>query len=106
MPYCENCGKELTADMKFCPSCGSPAGKTVKEEYTVQSDDLVKKIKELIHEGNVSKIIVKKENGETLLEMPLSVGVVGTILVPWMAAIGVIAALVTRCKIIVERREE
>jgi len=106
MMYCEKCGKKVTEDMNYCPSCGNPLKKTVKEEYSVLSEDLVKKIKQLIHEGNVTRIIVKNEKGETLLEIPVTVGVIGVLLAPWMAAIGVIAAMVTRCKIVVERRKE
>ena len=104
--YCKECGRELAEDMSFCPSCGSPVKKVVKEEYSVSSDDLVKRIRELIHEGNVTRIVVKTEKGETLFEMPATVGVVGTILAPWAAALGVITALATRCRIVVERREE
>lgn len=106
MKYCERCGRELTEDMNYCPSCGASLKKTTREEYSVSSDDLVKRVKELIHEGNVTRIIVKNEKGETLLEIPATVGVIGAILAPWMAALGVIAALATRCKIIVEKREE
>jgi len=105
MKYCNRCGRELTEDMDYCPRCGASVKKIVKEEYSVSSDDLVKRIKELIHEGNITRIIVKNEKGETLLEIPATVGVIGTILAPWMAALGVIAALATRCKILVEKRE-
>jgi hypothetical protein len=65
---------------------------------------LVRKIEELIHEGNVSRIIVKDERGRALLEIPVTVGVLGAILAPWLAALGVIAALATRCTLVVERR--
>lgn len=102
--FCDRCGKSVFEDMNYCPSCGNPLKPTVREEYTVQSDDLVNRVRELIHQGNVTRIIVKSEKGETLLEMPVTVGVIGTILAPWMAALGVIAALVTRCKVIVEKR--
>lgn len=104
MVKCEKCGAELPEDAKFCPSCGLPVGKIVKEEFKVSSDDLVKKVKDLIREGNVTKIIVKNEEGRVLLEMPVTAGVVGTILAPWLAAIGVIAALATKCTISVEKR--
>lgn len=105
MKYCKTCGKELTEDMSFCPSCGTSL-KAAKEEFSVSSDELIKKIKELIREGNVTRIVVKNERGETLLEIPATIGVIGAILAPWMAALGVIAAMATRCKIIVEKREE
>lgn len=79
--------------------------KVRKEEFSVSSDDLIEKIKELIHEGNVTRIVVKDDAGKTLFEMPATVGVVGAILVPWLAALGAIAALATRCTIVVERAE-
>jgi CBS domain-containing protein len=103
---CENCGGEVTGNMNYCPSCGASLKETTKEVYSVSSDDLVRKIKELIHEGNITRIVVKDEKDKTLLEIPATVGVIGAILAPLMAAVGVIAAMATRCKIIVERREE
>lgn len=105
MKYCTSCGKELTDDMYYCPSCGASAKKVVREEFSVASDDLLKRIQDLIHEGNVNKIIVRNERDETLLEIPVTVGLVGALIAPWLAALGVITAMVTRCKIIVERRE-
>jgi CBS domain-containing protein len=104
--YCKSCGKEIAEGMNYCPNCGASAKKTTSEVYSVSSDDLVSKVKELIHEGNITRIIVKNERDETLLEIPATVGVIGAILVPWMAALGVIAAIATRCKIIVERKDE
>jgi len=104
--HCEECGKEITQNMNYCPYCGSPTKKAVKEVYSVSSEDLVKSIKELIHEGNITRIIVKNEKDETLLEIPATVGLIGAVLVPWMAALGVIAAMATKCKIIVVRKEE
>ena len=79
--------------------------KFTNEEYTVSGNNLVDRVRELLHEGNVTRVIVKDEGGKTLLEIPASVGVVGVVLAPWLAALGVVAALVTKCKIIVERRE-
>lgn len=105
MPYCTKCGAALKADEKFCPVCGSPAPKFTSEEYTVTGSNLVDRVKELLHEGNVTRLIVKDDAGKTLLEIPATVGVVGVVLVPWLAALGVIAALVTNCKLVVERRE-
>ena len=105
MVKCESCGADLPEDAKFCSSCGAPVGKLSKEEFTVPSEDLVGKIKEILHEGNVTRIIVKDEKGKTLLEIPALAGVVGAILAPWLAALGVIAALATRCTITVVRRE-
>jgi hypothetical protein len=53
----------------------------------------------------VTRVIVKAENGKTLLEIPATIGVIGTVLAPWLTALGVIAALAMKCKIVVERRE-
>jgi uncharacterized membrane protein YvbJ len=101
MVNCENCGAELYEGSKFCSKCGTPIG--VKEEFTVASEDLVAKIKELIHQSDISRIIVKDENSKTLLEIPVWAGIVGTILAPWLAALGAIAALATKCTITVIR---
>ena len=76
------------------------------EEFTVNGEELLAKIKSLINEGNVRRIIIKDEGGKVLVEFPLTVGVVGALLVPIWAAIGAIAALVTKCTIVVERSEE
>ena len=65
----------------------------------------MKKIKDLLHEGNVSRIIVRDEQGKLLLDLPATAGLIGAVLAPWLAAVGAIAALVTRCKISVERKE-
>ena len=105
MPYCTSCGAPLKGDDKFCPFCGSAAAKVTREEYTVSSSNLVDRVGELLHEGNVTRIIVKDEKGKTLLEIPATVGVIGVVLAPWLAALGVIAALVVNCTILVERRE-
>ena len=75
------------------------------EEFSVSSDDLIEKVKQLIHEGNITRIMIKDERGKTLFEMPATVGVVGAILAPWLVALGAIAALATRCTIVVERAE-
>ena len=85
--------------------CGAAAPKFTSEEYTVSGKNLVSRVGDLLHEGNVTRVIVKDEMGKTLLEIPATVGVVGVVLAPWLAALGVIAALVANCKIVVERRE-
>jgi len=95
----------LREEDKFCYACGAPVGKIVKEEFSVSADNLIERVRELLHEGNVTRIIVKDEKGKVLLEIPATVGVVGAVIAPWLAALGVIAALATNCKIIVERRE-
>jgi hypothetical protein len=90
---------------KFCVFCGAAVPKFTSEEYTVSGSNLVDRVRELLHEGNVTRVIVKDEGGKTLLEIPATEGVVRVVLAPWLAALGVIAALVAKCKIIVERRE-
>jgi hypothetical protein len=76
------------------------------EEFHVSGDAMVAKIKELVHEGNIRRVSIKNEEGKTLVDLPLTLGVVGAILAPQLAAIGAIAALVTKCTIVVERVEE
>jgi len=75
------------------------------EEFTVNGEELLAKVKSLINEGNIRRIIIKDEAGKTLVELPLTIGVVGAILAPMLAAVGAIAALVTKCTIVVERRD-
>ena len=95
----------MKEESKFCHVCGASVAKVVKEEFSVSSDNLIEKVKELLHEGNVTRIIVKDEKEKVLLEIPATVGVVGVVLVPWLAALGAIAALAANCRIIVERKE-
>ena len=73
------------------------------EEFKVRGEDLLNKVKEIINEGNVRRIIVKNKEGKTLVELPLTIGVVGAALAPMLAAVGAIAVLVTECTIVVER---
>jgi hypothetical protein len=81
-------------------------GGEAREEHKVSGDRVIGKIRELIHEGNVRRIIIKNEEGKSLIEVPLSVGVVGAVLAPVWAAIGAVAALVTSCSIEVEREDD
>jgi len=76
------------------------------EEFHVSGDTLVAKIKELVQEGNVRRVVLKNEEGKILVEFPLTLGVVGAVLAPQLAAIGAIAALVTRCTVVVEKVEQ
>ena len=77
-----------------------------KESFSLHGENLLKKVKELISEGNVRKITINDKSGKELASFPLTVGVVGALLLPTMAAVGAIAALVTECSITVERDEE
>lgn len=78
---------------------------THTEEFKVSGDGLLKKIKELLHEGNIRRIIIKNDEGKTLVELPLTLGIVGAALAPILAAVGAIAALVANCTLVVERRD-
>ncbi len=76
------------------------------EEIKVAGRDLVERVKELIHEGTVHRLIIKNELGHTLIEVPITIAAVGAMAAPVLAAVGAIAAMVTHCTIVVERREE
>lgn len=76
------------------------------EEFKVTGEDLLKKVKAIIAEGNVRRITVKNKEGKEMLVLPLTLGVVGIALAPVLAAVGAIAALVTECTIVVERDDE
>lgn len=74
-----------------------------KEKFEVRGEDVVQKIKELVNEGNVRKITITSKEGKTIAEFPLTIGVVGVLIAPVLAAIGAITALMTECTISVER---
>lgn len=76
---------------------------TTQSEFSFSGDSLLAKIKEIIHEGNVRRVIIKNEEGKSLVDIPLTLGVVGTLLAPQLAAIGAIAALVMRGTIVIEK---
>jgi hypothetical protein len=78
---------------------------TNKESFSINGDALLKKVKELIAEGNVRKIIITDKSGKEVMSFPLTVGVVGAFLVPVFAAVGALAALIGECTITVEREE-
>ena len=80
--------------------------KVRKEEFTISAETLVSTIKKLVKEGNIRRITIKNKEGKTLIEIPLTFGVVGALFLPTLAAIGAIAALVTECTIVVEKIEE
>lgn len=73
------------------------------QEFTIDGDEVVAKVRGLIHEGNIRRITIKNEEGRTMLEVPLTIGLIGAALLPVLAAIGALAALATRCTIVVER---
>lgn len=78
---------------------------TMTESFKVNGAELLQKVKSVINEGNVRKITIKDKNGKTLIHVPLTLGVVGAVLAPVLAAVGAIAALVTECTITVERKK-
>jgi len=75
-----------------------------KETFTVTGENLLRKIKELIAEGNVTKISIADKNGNEIISFPATIGVIGAIFAPVVAAVGAVAALLTECKITVERK--
>ena len=76
------------------------------EEHRVSGERLVSRVKELIHQGNVRRVIIRDEGGHSIMEIPLTMGVVGAILVPSLVALGAIAALASDYTVVVERLEE
>ncbi|HEX5506620.1 MAG TPA: DUF4342 domain-containing protein [Thermomicrobiales bacterium] len=82
------------------------ADKPTGEAIRVQGEHLLEQVKRLLHEGNVRRIVIRQADGDTVVEFPLTVGVVGAALAPMLAAVGTLAALLTECTIEVERAEE
>jgi hypothetical protein len=76
------------------------------EEFEVSGERIVAEIKELVHEGNIRRVVIKNEEGKTLIDIPLTVSVLGVLVAPQLAALGAIAALLTKGTIVVERIEE
>ncbi len=77
-----------------------------KSEFKVKGEDLLAKVKELIHQGNITRIIVKNDDGKVYLEIPVTIGVIGALVVPVLAAVGALAALASNFTIEVVKREE
>ena len=77
-----------------------------KEEFTISGEKLLSTIKKLVREGNIRRVTIKNKEGKTLIEIPLTFGVVGALFLPTLAAISAVAALVTECTIVVEKVEE
>jgi hypothetical protein len=76
-----------------------------KEEMNVRGEDLLKKVKELIHQGNIRRIIIKDEEGKPYIEIPLTLGVVGVVLAPVFAAVGALAALASNFTIEIQKKD-
>ena len=77
--------------------------RTRTEEFHVSGEDIVRKVKEIIAQGNARRIIIRTEDHHTLLEIPITIALVGAVFAPVLAAVGALAALVTRCTIVVEK---
>ena len=75
-----------------------------EEEFRVDGDEVLKRVKELIAAGNARRIIIKNERGDTVIEIPLTLGAVGAIIAPMLAAVGALAALLTKCTIVVVKK--
>jgi len=73
------------------------------EEFKIDGDQLVGRVKELVRQGNIRRVVIKNNQGHPLVDIPLTWGVVGSILAPQLAALGAIAALVGKATIVVER---
>jgi len=78
----------------------------IKEEFWVKGEELVEKVRQLIHEGNVRRLIIKDEEGKVYLEIPVTFGVIGALIAPMLAAVGAVAAMVANLKIEVVRNDE
>lgn len=76
-----------------------------KETFSLKGEQLLSKVKELVREGNVRRITIKNKDGKTILMFPMTVGVVGAVLAPVLAAVGAMAALLTECSLTVEREK-
>lgn len=87
-------------------SAKKKTGKRKTQEFKLDGGEIISKIQELIHQGNIRRIIIKNEEGKTLIEIPLILGLVGAALAPVLAAVGAIGALVAKLTIIVEKTEE
>jgi CBS domain-containing protein len=94
--------------VEIAPTEAEPEEKVSVEEFTINGDALVSKVKELIHEGNIRRIIIKNDEGRILIEIPLTVGVVGGVisaaLFPVVAAVGVIGAMVAHLTLVIEKK--
>jgi hypothetical protein len=79
---------------------------TYTEEFQVNGEELLSKVKELVHEGNIRRIVIRNQDGHTLIDIPLTFGVVGVLLAPQLAAVGALAALLGNGTILVEKSKE
>jgi len=108
MVRCVECGAELAPNSRFCSSCGAQVG-LKKEVFHLSPEKLVEKFKEVSRDASVKRIVVKNESGKTILSVPVTWGAAGAVatlaLAPWLAALGVIAGVATKCTLEVERTQ-
>ncbi len=103
---CLECGAALPSEAKFCQACGTQVG-LKKDTFQVSAEKLVERFREITRDASVKRVIVKDEKGNVLLSIPVTWGAAGALatlaLAPWLAALGVIAAIATKCTMEVER---
>jgi len=103
---CIECGAELAPGTKFCHACGTQVG-LKKDVFQISTEKLVEKFREVTKDASVKRVIVKDDKGKILLSIPATWGAAGALatlaLAPWLAALGVIAAIATKCTLEVER---
>ncbi len=106
MAICNSCGADLPECSVFCNKCGTQLS-LQRDVYEISSDKLIGKVKEILNDARVRRVVVKDDNGKVLVSMPVAFGAAGAVatvfLAPWLAALGVIAGIATHCKIEVER---
>lgn len=107
MLKCSDCGTDLPENAKFCLNCGTEVAKIQKDVYQVPAEGLVGKVKEIIRDAKVRRVVIKDEKGKILLSIPVTWGATGAVvtlaLAPWLAALGVIAGIATNCTVEVEK---
>jgi hypothetical protein len=79
---------------------------TTTEEFSVKGEELLNKVKQLLHEGNIRRIIIRDKQGRSVAEFPLTLGVAGAVLAPILAAVGAIATLLSEATIVIEKTEQ
>ena len=105
MIHCANCGAELGEKARYCSACGKSVKKTTSEEISIASENLIQRVKELLSEGSVTRRIIRNADDKVLLEVPATIGVIGVLIAPWLAALGAIAGLTTNAKLTIIREE-
>ena len=108
MAKCRECRAELPPGAAYCSVCGTQVGLT-RDTFEVSSERLVGRVKEILKDANVKRVIIKDDKGRVLISIPVTWGAAGAIatlaLAPWLAALGVIAGIATQCTLVVERSD-